>query len=108
MIGIWDKPCVSNFECPFYKQNKNYPNTRGSCINGKCELPIGCDRVGYSYYALKPFCHNCKDNKCKGIDCNRCCDTKNDYAFSSDFPDRYFHRNILKSKNLPINGLNLI
>ena len=107
LIGVWDKPCISNFECPFYKKNKNYPNTRGGCIDGKCELPIGSQRVGYSHYALKPFCHNCKDKKCVGVNCNRCCDSKKDYAYMNDFYERYKYRNILRDKNLPINGLNV-
>ena len=25
-VGVWDKKCESNNECPFYRANKNYPN----------------------------------------------------------------------------------
>jgi len=109
LVGVWDKPCKSNFECPFYKKNKNYPNNRGRCINGKCELPIGCERVGYTFFAEKPLCHNCNKGNCSGIDCNRCCDnsSKKDYAFLNDFSNRYQFRNILKAKGLKVNGLNL-
>lgn len=28
-IGVWDKKCSKNNECPFYKKNKNYPNNYG-------------------------------------------------------------------------------
>ena len=38
-VGLWDKPCNNNNECPFYKKNKNYINNRGGCVNGYCEMP---------------------------------------------------------------------
>ena len=31
MNGTWDRPCKNNSECPFYKKNKNYKNSRGGC-----------------------------------------------------------------------------
>ena len=37
----WDKPCLRNEDCPFYKKNMNYPNNFGQCINGFCEMPLG-------------------------------------------------------------------
>ena len=62
-VGIYDKPCEKNEECPFYKVNKNYENNFGGCINGKCELPINMKNIGYHYYSYNenynPLCYNC-------------------------------------------------
>lgn len=91
-IGVYDKPCVKNDECPFYKKNKNYENSRGGCINGYCEMPVNIERVGYKNYrkSKKPFCHNCNRKGCLGDDCFTCCDDQKspDYMFSNDFTDR--------------------
>ena len=91
-FGVWDKPCVNNQECPFYKANKNYSNRRGGCINGYCEMPKNIKRVGYKYYDTKnkPFCHNCKNKDCLGEECFTCCEEQYDrkkYPFlkSADF-----------------------
>lgn len=91
--GIWDKPCVKNEECPFYKSNKNYPNTRGGCINGYCEMPINIKSRGYKYYnkSTKPFCHGCERKGCSGEECFTCCEEQDNNKFkypglkSSDF-----------------------
>jgi hypothetical protein len=78
--GVWDKPCTNNEECPFYKQNKNYDNTRGGCINGYCEMPSNIERIGYHYYdtTYKPYCHNCDRKNCLGDDCFTCCEEQMD------------------------------
>ena len=81
----WDKPCLKNDECPFYKKNVNYPNNFGQCINGFCEMPLGVVRKGFTQFDtnFKPICHNCpsKDPHC-------CHNKKNiispDYAFKKD------------------------
>jgi hypothetical protein len=80
----WDKKCVKNEECPFYKANKNYPNNHGSCINGLCEFPLGVKPTGFKTYESDPFCYNCdpKDIKC----CEK--QAKPDYAFANDYPER--------------------
>jgi hypothetical protein len=89
--GIWDKPCIYNEECPFYKSNKNYKNEFGGCINGTCQMPKGIDTIGHHFYnnVDKAICHNCKS-----INFNCCEEQKNrkkypnlkspDYAFSND------------------------
>ena len=100
-VGIWDKPCTKNTECPFYKLNKNYPNSRGGCIKGFCEMPKNIVRVGYKSYLKnnKPFCYNCNIPNCKGEQCFTCCDQQKnrrkypylkspDYIFSNDHSDR--------------------
>ena len=43
--GLWDRKCVANEECPFYKANKNFPNDFGKCVNGYCDLPKGINRI---------------------------------------------------------------
>lgn len=63
--NVWDKPCTSDTECPYYQANKNYPNTRGKCLkDGTCEMPIGVLRVGYTKALnvdpYQPFCYQCR------------------------------------------------
>lgn len=64
-IGVWDKPCTSDAECPFYGANTNSAELSklGGCQldTGKCQMPEGVVRVGYRQYAKKsePRCHNC-------------------------------------------------
>lgn len=95
--GVFDKPCNSNEECPFYKKNKNYENSRGGCVKGYCEMPLNIERIGYKVYYSKdkPFCHNCNRKDCLGDDCFTCCEEQKDenkyinlkspdYMFSND------------------------
>jgi len=63
----WDIPCTENEECPFYKANKNYPNSFGGCTqNGTCEFPVGINRQAYIKYKdefpFTPFCYGCDEN----------------------------------------------
>lgn len=107
-IGIWDKKCEYNNECPFYQKNKNYPNRRGGCIKGYCELPIGLKALSYRKYnkKLKPMCYNCK----KGYTC--CEQQKNkkiypklkspDYIFKDDYVNRKTFKKILSKRGLNI------
>lgn len=88
--GVWDKPVENNEECPFYRKNNNYPNSRGGSKYGRCELPLGMKLLGFRYYSLDeiyaPMCYGCSINSKLGNCCNS---QKNpDYAFSSDAPDR--------------------
>ena len=76
----WDKPCKTDIECPFYKQDSK----RGGCdkLSGKCEMPVGTTRIAYRLYDGKPFCYGCTEN----LDC---CDSKNrDYIFENDYKFR--------------------
>jgi hypothetical protein len=82
--SLWDKKCVTNEECPYYKSNSNYINNRGGCINdGFCEFPVGVKRLGFTKYTdvnlNKPLCYNCIDNEMP---------KKPDYVFENDFNDR--------------------
>lgn len=80
----WDKKCVNNEECPFYKKNVNYPNNRGGCNNGICELPLGTKPTGFKTYESDPFCYNCDPTD------EKCCEKQvnPDYAFENDYPER--------------------
>lgn len=114
-IGIWDGPCRTNDDCPFYKANKNYENERGKCLeNGKCELPLNMKHVGFTgvnkgpIYA--PLCHNCPSiPNCKGIECAMCCDLQQepDYAFENDYNDRVQQKEELNKKGLLVQNLYL-
>ena len=102
--GIYDKPCEKDEECPFYQINKNYTNEYGKCINGKCELPINVESIGYRYFKKNndklPLCYNCKSDDFKPITLlDTCCDEQNDrekypllkspdYAFNDDYLNR--------------------
>jgi hypothetical protein len=85
----WDHPCIVDSDCPYFQANKNYPNTRGGCMDsGVCELPIGVKRVSYRQYDDKdinaPFCYGCD-----AYDTTCCSKKKNpDYAFANDTNDR--------------------
>lgn len=67
IIGVWDKKCQKDTECPFFKANKNYPNNFGKCNNGNCELPLGAIRISPRKFKINSvlMCHNCK----KGTNC---------------------------------------
>lgn len=114
-VGIYDKPCVKDNECPFYKSNKNYKNNFGGCINGKCELPVNMKNIGYHYYSynknFNPLCYNCKDKNFNLISGNLddCCEkqfNKNeyknlkspDYAFKNDIINRINEYNLKNYK----------
>ena len=112
-VGIYDSPCVYDQDCPFYKKNSNYPNSRGGCKNGYCEMPINIKLIGYKEYldSVKPFCYNCKKTKCTGLECNMCCEEQfdkklypnldgPDFAFDNDFDERIKHSSYFESKQL--------
>ena len=91
---------------------KNYPNERGGCVNGFCEMPINVKRLGYKKYDenSEPFCYNCKKKECdgEGIVCNLCGDkqTENgyllspDYAFPYDYRERVKYSSSFESKDM--------
>ena len=105
--SIWDKKCATNEECPYYKKNTRYENSRGGCINGNCEFPVGVKKIGYTKYNDEDYnralCYNCQDT----TDLNCCANIKelqdkngnsngngndvginNDYVFENDTEDR--------------------
>ena len=82
---VWDKPCVSDGDCPFYQKNTTYKNYRGGCLNGYCEMPVGIERVAFRHYTGTPVCRSCADPLDEG-----CCakQTNPDYAFPLDDYER--------------------
>lgn len=89
--GIWDRPCIEDIECPFFKSNKNYINNFGGCIKGTCQMPLGISNIGFHYYTNlnNAICHNCLSNS------KNCCKEQlnnniypklksPDYAFMND------------------------
>lgn len=105
-FGKWDRPCKNDYECPFFQKNKNYPNERGRCKGGICDMPLNIQIVGYTKFkdgdAYKPYCHGCNDdfeNVVNASGLGPCCDEQRDrylypnlkspdYAFSGDEGDR--------------------
>ena len=110
-VGLWDNPCRINEDCPFYKKNLNYPNKRGECKNGFCEMPVNVNLLGYKKFNNTPLCYNCiKDDYCKGLNCNMCCEEQKnkkiypnlkspDYVFENDFNERLNYSNLFKDNN---------
>lgn len=86
----WDRPCIKNEDCPFYKANKNYKNQRGGCLKGGvCEMPVGIKRIAYRTFddqgGNAPFCYQCKDPN-DPLCCTK--QKKPDYAFPNDTKER--------------------
>jgi hypothetical protein len=81
--GVWDMPCETNVDCPFFQANRTYRNYRGGCVAGYCELPVGMKRAGYRNFQndAKPLCHGCPDATSA-----ECCERQKqpDYAFEMD------------------------
>ncbi len=116
--GVWDKSCVYNEDCPYFKRNRNYPNSRGGCIDGYCEMPINLKRFGYKQINDGKLddiiCYNCKKESgstCEGLNCNKCCEEQKDktkypnlispdYAFEKDFNERVMSRDFFEEKNM--------
>lgn len=106
VVGVWDKPCVYDEECPFYKKNKNYTNERGGCKNGYCEMPLNVNTLGFRFKGKRqPLCHNCpRDEECIGLQCAMCCNDQEipDYAFEKDYKERQEHLDELNSRGLSV------
>lgn len=102
MVGVWDNPCKSDDECPFWRANKNYTNGFGGCqANGRCQLPAGLDQfqVGFKKYhkagIAKTECYNCPRDTLTGLPRFDCCGAQEqktkagrlpspDYRFTGD------------------------
>lgn len=67
-LGVWDRKCLSDQECPFFMANKNRHKYRGGCRDGMCEFPLGIIGISPRKYEPEsvPLCGNCR----KGY---RCC-----------------------------------
>ena len=118
-VGIFDAPCKTNEECPFYKKNGNYDNDFGKCMkDGQCQLPSNMQKLGYHYFldipSNKPLCYNCDSNKLRPLSApNTCCDEQDnkkkypylktpDYVFDDDYLAR---KNFFNKMNCNTNGV---
>jgi hypothetical protein len=123
-VGIFDAPCKTNEECPFYKKNGNYDNEFGGCKkDGQCELPSNMDKLGFHYFldgpSRKPLCYNCKGDKLRDIsNPDTCCEEQNDrtkypflktpdYVFDDDYLVRKNYFNNLRCKTNGVDELDL-
>lgn len=52
--GVWDRPCESDPECPFYDSRTG----RGGCSSGTCEMPLGVGNKSFRVAdpATPPLC----------------------------------------------------
>lgn len=102
--NTWDRPCLSDKECPFYNANKNYPNEFGKCnSDGFCEMPLGVVRKGYRKYDedSSPICHGCPPSD------PSCCEVREnmasaDYAFRNDTDLRVSNKEELKLRDIDV------
>lgn len=105
---LFRSKCISDRQCYFYKLNKNYPNNRGGCINGQCELPIGIVPTSAVTFDInsKPMCHSRTGRM------EECYEQENDeilktpdYAFENDFNERLVYEKNLNKKGLQVQNL---
>ena len=100
--------CVSDYQCPMWRANKNYPNNRGGCVDGACEFPIGLQpKVQLILIEIqKQFV--IQERQVKESCSNQLTDPKlesPDYAFEGDFNDRLIYYKHLKNKGLRVQNL---
>ena len=106
--GVWDRPCISDNECIYYKKNKNYDNEYGKCLpSGQCQMPVSTSKIGYHFKKKnsKSKCYNCDTKKWRPFtELNECCEEQDknnknynkkydflkgpDYAFDDDLNNR--------------------
>lgn len=108
--GTWDTPPVNDQECPYFKANKNYPNTFGGKRGDTCELPKNMKMIGVKRESLDPkfapLCYNCSTNKIDIGTLGYCCSeplqpglTSPDYAFVGDSEARSkYNEHFLQNK----------
>lgn len=59
--GLWDAPCTSDDQCPYFQKNLVYPNYRGGCLDsGWCEMPLGVTQPSFRTATGNAFSHNAK------------------------------------------------
>jgi hypothetical protein len=49
-VDVWDGPCKTNLQCPFYQHDPYTKTYKGGCVNGYCQMPMGYTRIGYTKY----------------------------------------------------------
>lgn len=116
-FGTWDYPPLDHVECPYYTANQNYPNVFGSIKNGKCELPMNMQVIGYRNYSnnleFAPLCYNCKNKTIGQGTLGNCCDEQEnkkvyphlitpDYAFIGDKLHRAKYQQLFDANGLSV------
>lgn len=116
-LNKWDTIPFSDYDCPFYEKNKNYPNNFGGFKNNSCEMPLNIKQQGYRFFSSepqnKPLCYNCKTDKINNGSLGKCCDKQlnkedypelltPDYAFPNDNLLRKKYNDIFQEKKLNI------
>uniref|UniRef100_A0A6C0BN52 Uncharacterized protein n=1 Tax=viral metagenome TaxID=1070528 RepID=A0A6C0BN52_9ZZZZ len=103
--GLWDHPCQSDNECPYYQKNQNYPNTWGGCNRqtGYCQMPINVKPLTFHTPANPQDapCYNCPKGNLGPNSIGPCCQqqVRPDYAFENDLSIRHKNAEILKQQN---------
>ena len=49
-VDVWDGPCKSDLQCPFYHFDPYTKSYKGGCQNGYCDMPLGYTRIGFTKY----------------------------------------------------------
>jgi hypothetical protein len=107
-----------DFQCPFNRANKNYPNNFGKVLEDKCQLPLNMQPSGFNDYSkdpqFAPLCYNCKEDKRIGTTTlGMCCNDQSnkelypnlvspDFAYENDKPLREKYKDMFLTKNLEI------
>lgn len=94
--GLWDAPCISDDQCPYFQKNKRYPNYRGGCLeSGWCEMPLGVVQQSFRTAIGEPACHG----QGRGPDCV-------DIAFPLDEYERslFSSADLASLSHLPVNN----
>lgn len=59
---LWDAPCTSDDQCPYFQKNLHYPNYRGGCLeSGWCEMPLGVFQSSYRTAVGTAVCHDSQE-----------------------------------------------
>jgi len=49
-IDVWDGPCKTSLQCPFFNYDPQKKDYVGKCVGGYCEMPMGYKRLGFTKY----------------------------------------------------------
>jgi hypothetical protein len=49
-VDVWDGPCKSSLECPFFTYDSSRKRFDGRCVNGYCSMPMGYTRIGFKKF----------------------------------------------------------
>lgn len=113
--NLWSKKCVTNTDCPYFQQNRNYPNNFGQCQTqtGYCQMPVGVEHASYTQPANPEdaYCYNCSRGFMGKHSLGQCCQEQKprpgspgrvspDYMFQNDLSQRRQSRQELERLGL--------